>query len=179
MAWNVPSVFVAEQQLTAAALNLYLRDNLLETETAKATEAGQLLVTAGPNSVAMRKPIEHSVNEAVTTSSTTPVTLSGGPSVTFTHGGAFWVLFSSRMRVSSGQGGPSDLVYCGPEIVGGQGASVRRSIQHAGNPIVRWSGHFLWSGQPAGSTTVRMRYWVADSALTGEYLARNITVIPF
>src|SRR5690606_22463144 len=75
MAWNVPSVFVAEQQLTAAALNLYLRDNLLETETAKATEAGQLLVTAGPNSVAMRKPIEHSVNETVTTTSTTPVTL--------------------------------------------------------------------------------------------------------
>ena len=107
MAWTVPRTWAAEDPITAAQLNQQVRDNLLETEVAKATAAGQLLMTTGNNGVAMRAPLVDSASGTVSTSSTTPVALSGGPSITFTHGGNALILWGAEIWMSAGLYGAS------------------------------------------------------------------------
>lgn len=55
MAWTAPMTAVANNVFTAADFNTYVRDNLLETMPAKATEAGQYFVSDGPHSLVARK----------------------------------------------------------------------------------------------------------------------------
>src|SRR5690606_864507 len=128
-AWTVPKTFMAENPLTAAELNTYVRDNLLETEAGKATEAGQILRSRGTNDVTMHKAVEQLVSAEVFTSSTTPTTLTGGPSVSVTHNGAMLILFGAQLRVSSGS---LTTVQCAPELVGvtGGDADVSRCIAY-------------------------------------------------
>lgn len=61
MAWTSPMTFTANTVLTAAQLNTHLRDNLLETAPAKATQAGSLFIGAGPNKIEERIPKAHRV----------------------------------------------------------------------------------------------------------------------
>lgn len=177
MAWNTPKTWLAENVLTAAELNQQIRDNLLETEVAKATQAGQLMVSAGNHEVAMRTPVQDDNSATVTTSSTTPTTLGGGtPSVTYEQGGGVIILFAARMRDTQGTG----YINCGPEIVGVSGAeaSVSRAIRHQSNPWVRYSGHVLHYDMEPGVQTARLMYWCNSSNSTGEFAFRTITVIP-
>lgn len=176
MAWTMPATFVAEQELTAAMLNTYLRDNLLDTEAAKATEAGQLLVTSGVNSVAMRKPLVASANAQVLTSSTTPTTLgSGTPSLSVTHGGAMLILFAARMHVNAG---PENDIYCAPEVVGAEVARVRYSLMYDQDTISRYAGHVLHYNMSPGTHTVRLMYWSSDAGTQASYSSRSLVVIP-
>ncbi len=87
MTWTTPMTFVDGNALTAAQLNTYLRDNLLETEAAKATTFGGLMIGAGPNSIVERFGGSDFIGDAETTTSTTYADLATvGPTVTCTTG---------------------------------------------------------------------------------------------
>ncbi len=52
MAWTAPRTWVTAEVVTAALMNTHLRDNLLETSTAKVTTAGDLTYASGANALA-------------------------------------------------------------------------------------------------------------------------------
>lgn len=52
MAWTAPRTWVTGEVVTAALLNAHLRDNLLETPTAKVTTAGDIVYATGANAMA-------------------------------------------------------------------------------------------------------------------------------
>lgn len=57
MAWTVPITFVPETILTAAQLNLHIRNNLNEMAPAKASERGNIFVTTGRNQIRQQTPV--------------------------------------------------------------------------------------------------------------------------
>lgn len=176
MAWTTPKTWVAGEDITLSDLHTYIRDNLNEVETAKATAAGQLLVTSGANSVAMRTVQSSYADATVTTSSTSPTTLgSGTPSVSVTHGGAMWIFWAARFRYSAGT---ASLVNCGPEVVGKYTARDNSAIRLNDSQRTRFMGGFFLFGLTAGTDTVRLNYWVNSGSTTGEYAQRAICVIP-
>lgn len=172
MAWSTPKTWTAETPLTAAELNFQVRDNLLETAPAKATNAsgyGEWLVTAGPNQVAMRRIVRTYYTDAeapLTTSSTTPDFL---PSVfpirvAVAHGGAVLIFWSASMKSSD------SLIFCGPEIERQVAATTNNAIWHSSTSLVRYGAHSLHYGLNPGTAVVRMNFWVSGgSATTGTF----------
>jgi len=181
MAWTVPRTWIPEDVLTASILNQQIRDNLLETEVAKATSAGRLLTTTGPNGVVMNSPGEVTAATAVTTTSTTPVALSGGPSTTVTHSGGVLLLFGARTRITAGTGTDTTYVTFGPAISGTNtapaqvGASVRVAATDAA--MNRFCGHVIHYGNP-GTDTITLNYWVSGGGITGEFANRQLLAWP-
>lgn len=183
MAWSTPKTWVAEDLLTAAELNLQIRDNLLETEAASANDIGSLLVSSGENSVSWRRPVQAETAATVTTTSPTPVGLGGNtPQVTFTTNGACLILFAARMQRTAGVSTADDYVNCGPQINGvtGAEAAIARAVRVTSTPLVRYSGHVLHYDIPPGTYTAQLMYWVTNTTggLTGSYGHRSICVIP-
>ena len=77
MAWTAPMTFIANAAITAAQMNTYLRDNLLETMPAKATETGgAFFVTTGTNQIAERviKSARVETNQSTTSTTFTSTT---------------------------------------------------------------------------------------------------------
>lgn len=52
MAWTNPKTYVVSAVLTAAEMNTYQRDNMLETAPAKVTTAGDIVYATGANQLA-------------------------------------------------------------------------------------------------------------------------------
>lgn len=85
MAWSAPATAVSNSLLTASWLNTYLRDNMLETTPAKATEAGQMFTTSSPNVISATSNSIGYVGTSQSTTSTTYTDLATvGPSITIT-----------------------------------------------------------------------------------------------
>lgn len=181
MAWTVPRTWIPEDVLTSSLLNQQIRDNLLETETAKATSAGRLLTTNDLNVVSMIAPVEVSTASAVTTTSTAPVALSGGPSTTVTHNGAVLLLFGARTRITAGTGTDTTYVTVGPDISGTNNvpALVSASVRVAATDSAtnRFCGHVIHYGNP-GTDTIALNYWVSGGGITGEFANRQLLVWP-
>jgi hypothetical protein len=181
MAWTAPRTWIPEDVLTSSILNQQIRDNLLETEVAKATSAGRLLTTAGLNEVTMIAPQQAFSNTTVTTTSTTPVALTGGPAVTITHNGAVLLLFGAQTRISAGTGTDNTHVICGPAVSGvnTQAAAVSSSVSVAATnaSVNRVCGHTIYYGN-AGTDTITMNYWVSGGGITGEFTNRRLLAWP-
>lgn len=100
MTWTSPMTFVANQVLTAAQVNTFLRDNMLESEMAKATTANGYFIGNATNSIVQRIPQYAEENGTGTTQSTDftdLTTANDGPSVTCTTGTQALVFFSAQM----------------------------------------------------------------------------------
>ncbi len=54
MAWTAPKTWVTSEVVTAAQMNAHVRDNMLETSTATATTAGDLVYADGNKSMGSR-----------------------------------------------------------------------------------------------------------------------------
>lgn len=52
MAWTTPRTWVTNEFVTAALMNIHLRDNLLETAPGKATTAGDIFYATAANAIA-------------------------------------------------------------------------------------------------------------------------------
>lgn len=101
MAWTAPKTFVANTTLTATDLNIYLRNNFLETAPAKATTSGSLFVGAGPNAIVERKSQLATITAAEGTSSTSYTNLETvGPAVTVTTGPRVLIIISAAISSS-------------------------------------------------------------------------------
>lgn len=100
MAWTAPMTFVSATALTAAQLNLHLRDNLLETMPGKATTENAFFVVGatGPVSLSERLIKTASTLGVESTASVTYVDLTTpGPAVTCASGTRAMTFISARM----------------------------------------------------------------------------------
>jgi len=181
MAYSVPLTAVSGTGLTAAQWNASVRDNILATAPAKATSEGGLIVTTGPNAVIQRTPKVDSVAAAENTTLTSFGDLPSGtvgPSVTVTHGTSALVLLHSRITANT----VNVNTRAGFEISGSHTRGGSNDLALAFEPSVvgqdmNAGTGFLITGLTPGSSTFKMVYKV-DSAATGTFSSRRLTVVP-
>jgi len=132
MAWTTPITAVANSTFQASQWNSSVRDNLAVQAPAISTTNGRLIVSNGVNTVAERE-IAQSIDDAnVSTSSTTFVTLGGGPAVTITTGIGCLVFVSSNIGIATNNTG----LY-GPSFNGDTPASGRCIMQDGDGTVTR------------------------------------------
>lgn len=170
---------VAGATFTAAEFNQYVRDNLNECPTAKATAVAQFFVSTGANAVAARQMANAAVTASQSTASTTYTDLATvGPQVTVTTGTLAMVLFASRIQNSLTNGAAEvSVAVTGASAVG---ASAEWSIKLDGIAAAnanRQSMVHLFSGLTPGSNIFTMKYLVGSG--TGTFSSRELIVLPF
>lgn len=174
---------VANATFTAAQWNTNVRDNLLETEGAKATTRGRYFVTTAANAIAERSWYMNYNTTIQSTTSTSYADLStSGPSVTSTTGTSAIVFWHCKMgNTTSGQS-----VWCSPEVTGATtvAASDTWAVMFDGMSAATSSdnqqgqaGFHRFTSLTAGLNTFKMKYRV--SANTGWFGARSIQVMSF
>lgn len=182
MAWTAPKTWLPTEAPTAANLNIHLRDNLLETMTAKATQISSHFVTSTAHTIVERYMDSAVVATAQSTTSTSFVNLATvGPSVTATTGTTAMVFISCRMR----QNTDSHDSYASWAISGAttRAALTDTAVQQDGVPANsnwRVGSVDLINTLNPGVNTFTMQYR-ADStgASTATFSDRLIVVVPF
>ena len=179
MGWTDPPTFTSGAPLTAAQLNLFLRDNIVLEYPALATAAGQTFANVGSHKIATRQ-ITNAVNTATQIISQTDYTGgANGPALTVTTGMmalAFWAarlahqvsndaqMFSSLMVTGDTE---MDLTDGEAQIVDGQPVTQYcRSMQA-----------YLFHTLTPGSNTFTMTYRVASGNM--QAALRELIVWPF
>ena len=179
MAWNAPMTAVAGTIFTAAEFNTYVRDNLNECPTAKATGAAQFFVSTGPNAIAARQMSNQSVATSQTTSSTSYTDLATvGPTVAVTTGTLAMVLFASRIQNSLTNGAAEvSVAVSGASSVAANGAWSLKLDGIASANALRLGMVHMFSGLTPGSNTFTLKYLVGSG--TGTFSDRELIVLPF
>lgn len=157
-------------------MNTYLRDNLLETMPAKATDYTSWFTSSSPNSIDQRGIETETEADAVTTSSTSFVSLSGGPAVTVNTGTSALIIFAAGMenntadrecqmavRVTGATNIPASDVY-----------ALLSDGRQAGN-LARFFNFRLENNLTAGANQFECQYAVGSG--TGTWRDRTLTVI--
>lgn len=176
MAWTAPATWT-NAVLTAAQLNQQLRDNMLESPMALATESSQYAVATGANALAMRKVDSASALATQTTTSTTYTTASG-PAVTLTTGtrAITWLFCYLTIDTNSNSAFYSVAV---------SGASTNAADDNRALTVGRYTTQFLIgatqivyiTGLTAGSNTFTGQIRVTGG--TGTYDNRRVIAMPF
>lgn len=188
MAWVAPITFVDGMALTAATLTTYLRDNMLETEVAKASRAGSWFISDGPNRIIERVP---NLNRQDSTGYTTSTEFDDlransdgtgdavlGPQLTVTTGDAALIFMSASM--SNAQTGSFTAMSYG--ISGATERDPQRITTLALDGVPAGNGnHFMVADfittLTPGDNTFYAKYYVGSG--TGQYQNRVIAVLPF
>jgi hypothetical protein len=168
---------VAKETITAALLNTHLRDNMLETEAAKATGGG-LFFGAALNSIVERKPAYHQVLAAVNRTGAT--TYAGTqPSVTVSTSDRALVFWSADFENNTANVNTwSSINVTGAStIAASDDYSCVDSSTAAARNNQRMQHHFYTSLTP-GSNTFAMQYRVSNAGSTGTWNNRRLLVIP-
>lgn len=184
MAWSAPMTAALNSTFTAAQWNQYVRDNLLETEAAKATTRGRYFVTSGANSISEQSwYMNYNNGSTQSTTSTSYTDLSSrGPSVTNTTGTVAIVWWACQMGSSTS----GAQAWCSVEVTGSSAVSASDTwaIMFDGMAAASSSdntqavaGFHRFTGLTAGSNTFSMKYRV--SAGTGYFANRSIQVMSF
>lgn len=184
MAWSAPMTAVLNATFTAAQWNTNVRDNLLETEAAKATTRGRYFVTLGANSIAERSWYTNTNSTTQSTTSTSYTNLaSSGPSVTCTTGTIAIVFWHCQMGSSTS----GAQAWCSPEVSGTSTVAASdawatmvdgMSATSSTDNQMGLSGFHRFTGLTAGAgNTFKMKYRV--SAGTGWFASRSIQVMSF
>lgn len=175
--------FTAGTTLTAAQLNTHLRDNLLETATAKAATEGSYFVATGVGAITARTPKTAFVSTSQSTSSTSYVDLAtSGPAVTVTTGNNAIVITSCSMdnNTANIDSRMSWAISGTTTRAASDSTSVRRDGMPATNTVRFSKVYFLDSSElDAGSNTFTAKYCVGDAGSSGTFADRRITVFPF
>lgn len=188
MTWTTPFTFVDGDPLEADDLNTLLRDNMNETEPAKATTAGSYFSSTGwygPKSIVEQR-IRHTESEGtISISSTSWVTAASDEVIRVKHSGALLILFAARIHTEGLQdafvsidvksttdpGSPWPEESVGPRDYA--------AIAYPGDKtdIVRSFGHAWIYGWYSGTARVRLSYRVAGGK--AFFAQRSLTVLPF
>lgn len=179
MAWTAPKLFVDGVALTANELNTYLRDNLMETMTAKATTDGAMFFSTDVNEWTERYPNRQRVNSTLTTTSVTYVDL-GGPQVTLTTGTDALVLMASHL----GNTTANTATYASYNVTGASSVSSAyaqgiRLDGYAASTGNNYIGCMMWdlrSDLTPGTNTFKMTYRV--DAGTGTFAYNILAIVP-
>lgn len=179
MAWTAPITFTSGRTLTAAILNTYLRDNMLETAPAKATETGNYFAVSAANVISERKPVTALVATAQSTTSTSYVNLATvGPEVTVDTGDRAFVIHSCRIENNTnGVDAHQDWAISGATTRGASDVTaVSLDGTSAADPA-RLTNCDLYTLLTPGSNTFTCKYRVGGN--TGTFADRRIIVWPF
>lgn len=186
MAWTAPMTAASNATFTAAEFNAHIRDNLLETEPAKATTNDSYFVTTGANAIAQRSPGSDVINTMQTTTSTSYTNLSSvGPQVSISTGTAALVLFSAGMAntVINNQMWVSVAVSGATTVAENDTwAILTDGMQQWGNPNEPADQHNrrgsvkLFTGLTPGTNIFTMKYKVGGG--TGRFRSRELIVYP-
>lgn len=181
MVWTVPITFVSDDALTASQLNIFLRDNFLETEVAKATVAHRFIVTSGTNSVAETQWVRDYVAATISVTAQFPSLednedqQSYGPSVTVEHQGTLLCLYSCRMKVVSGN---VNANYA-PALDDNRPERSMYAMRSDRTTFIRGGSFTIFETEP-GISTVTMCYGVSSSegSAEAEFAQRRLAVLP-
>lgn len=177
MAWTAPMTFVDGVPLTASQLNTHLRDNMLESATAKASIAGGYFVSTGPNEIVERISRYQLINASDTSSSTSfdDLDSSSGPRVTVTTGSAALVIVGCTLSASSGANTQTRMGY---EVSGASSftAEDSRALRNTGTSAFTGSFVEYRTDLTPGVNTFTAKYRV--NANTGTFAQRRVIVFP-
>lgn len=179
MTWTAPMTAVAGSVFTAAQFNTFVRDNLLETAPAKATQTGGYFVTSNTNQISERIPWQDEVLASEPTSSTSFTDLpNAGPAVTVTTGDRAVIVIAARVQNNT----VGQSAYAGVEISGAStvAANDNRAVglsAAAANQLMIASHVSVVTVVP-GSNTFTMKYRSTSGAATATFANRRIAVFP-
>ncbi|MFJ9413033.1 hypothetical protein ACIRPT_02565 [Streptomyces sp. NPDC101227] len=182
MAWTAPLTWTPNQVLTAAQLNTHLRDNMLETEAAKATGGGGYFVATGANAIAERQAAHAETTASSTTTATTYGNLADGinTSVTVTTGPQCLILWGCHMQAST----TTSITQCSITWSGASAGSADdsyaayRKLQNYSAYPAQFMHHLWVTGMTPGSTTFTLKYRILNGG-TGTFSTRRIAVFPY
>ena len=180
MAWSTNKTWSPGEDLTAALLNTYLRDQLDETAPAIATTGGRMIVTDGANSIVERVPSFNFVSTSEGTTSTSFTDLStSGPSVTVTCGTKALVIMSAQLS-NAGAGSTSYVSF----TVSGATTSTAQTgeslnYESGGANDRLQASRVVLDAVTAGSNTFKMVYKSSNGSQTATFASRFLIVIPF
>jgi len=203
MAWNTPMTAVENSLLTAAQFNVHLRDNLLETEAARATapvgDTARVWGGDGPNRSSEHFVKDRNVDSPTETTSTdegytdlaTP-----GPMCSMTTASGFLVMMNCQLWTNTVNDAfasytiyESDINGVAPDSEAGffeSPANTSRSIHTDGawpagaaaNASNRQGVVQLWGNVPVkGIYTVKMVYKVSSNDAIGSFAQRRLQVM--
>ena len=179
MAWIAPMTAVANSVWTSTQYNVHVRDNLLASEAAVVTAAGQIVFSTAANTLAARTPNSAAVATSETTSTTSYTDLATtGPQVTITTGTIALIYVGCHMSNST-IGAASYMSY---------GVTSATSITALEDWGISWDGSAFASGAArigawhyvsnlnTGSNIFTAKYKVESG--TGTFLNRELIVFP-
>lgn len=180
MAWTAPITWTPGSALTAAQLNVHLRDNMLETEAGLASQPGGYFVGNSVNNID-ETTAEH---DEITTSETRAVATYAdlatvGPTCTVTLRAQALVIWSAQI---SGNGvGVFPCVSV--DMSGANTATANDSYAMISKSSIANSPHqhmhHLWyTGLAAGSTTFKLKYQCLNPG-TATFAFRRLVVLPY
>jgi hypothetical protein len=180
MAWTAPMTAVAGSVFTAAQFNTFVRDNLLETPSAKATTPGSFFTTTSAGSIAERIPNRSLIATSETTSSTSYADLATvGPQVSCITGTSALICVTSRINVATvNTGGQAGVDISGATTEAASDTHCLRSDTPGTGNSNRMTAVRFHTTLTPGTNVFKMQYKVAAAA-TATYAAREIVVIPF
>jgi hypothetical protein len=198
MAWSSPLTATTNMKLTAAQWNQYYRDNMLETEAAKATAApevasdpdsatevvpGTFFVATAANAIAERRVTEgsNSVGDEDTTSSTSYTDLDNyGPAISVVTGTAAIVMITCEVRNTSAASGAAyvdfDVSGATTRASSDTTALIADGYSTSSADVNRRSVFTRLTTLTAGTNVFTMKYRVASG--TGAFRKRQILVWP-
>lgn len=182
MVYNAPFTAISGNVLTAAQWNSNVRDNILETATAKATTAGGYFVAQGTNSLVQRT--QNTVFDAtsVTTNSTSYVSLNGsGATVSATTGTSALVFWKCRFAVDTvGNNVYSTIAVSGATTIAANESYALWMTASTANYFMSCGTFHMFTGLTPGSNTFTMQHRVTTGGtVDGTWDERYITVLPF
>lgn len=188
MAWTTPMTFSDGNALTAAQLNTYLRDNLMETMTAKATPqpplqpGGMFIVDAANHIVERRAAFARLDTQGVTSSGTLTDLADVGPSVTLETGSSAFVMANARVWNDNGEQSVFSYGVTGDTTITASDdwAFVMDGVQTAAGTITNtWHGGLFdfQTGLNPGTNTFTMKYRSGGAGIA-RFRWRFIAVLP-
>lgn len=179
MTWTAPMTAVSNDPVTAANWNTHVRDNLLETEAAKATGTSKHFVATGVNAITTRTTTDAVVTNTQSTTSTSYTDLATpGPSVSVTTDTTAIVWFSAESENTIGGALQkfSVAVSGATTVAASDDWAVVLDGLYDLSPCRRGSAH-RFTGLTAGVNTFTMKY--AAGSNTASFGKREIIVMPF
>lgn len=185
MTWTAPITAVDGDILTADTYNSNVRDNLLETMPGKAVYSGDWFTSSGVNSISRRSSTTATQGAEVTTTSTSYVALTNGPSAATVTGYDALVLFSCTVaNDTAGQIAYASFSVLSPTNLAAsdEWAVMTTSTVAGAANTRRWFGYYFFEGTDGhvltpGYNIFQMQFKVSGG--TGRFADRSITVIPF
>lgn len=184
MTWTTPETYIAETVLTAAQLNVALRDNMLQTEAAKAETRGGIFTQnyAGDDRVRVSYPMQSFVdtpNMYFDAQLADDVFVVGPPYVTVPRAEHYHIEYSARQHRTAG----TARVWFQPYMIGvGENISNLRMYSNSDSGY-RTTGYAIFEATEISELTeltytFGMAYGTTGATTAGQWAQRNLSILP-